>query len=115
VAALLAFSAVNENPCTDWLTGPFSAYPGDRELLDRLGLKTYGYPFSELMKLGQVVFDNEAKVDVFVLALPAQSWNFVITRPDEESFKLSTGTGKFTEFWPMAAMLATNCVSVSRL
>jgi hypothetical protein len=111
---------VNENPCTDWLTGPFSAYPGDRELLDRLGLKTDGYPFSEWMELGRVDFDNEATVDVFVLALPAQSWDFVITRPDEdgersESFKLSTGTGKFTEFWPMAAMLATNCVSVSRL
>jgi hypothetical protein len=97
-----------------------SCYGGDRALLDRLGLLTDGYPFSEWMRLGRVDFDNDAKITVFVLALPAQTWDFIITRPDEnggqpKSFKLSTGTGRFTEFWPLAAMLADNLVSVEAL
>lgn len=104
---------------------------GDHNLLSSLGLKTSGFE-RDWTDLGTVVVqeadDNEyghlpaATVKVEVSALPAQFWKFTISRPiddgkseDVEVFEMHTGTGGFTDYWPMAKAVADNMISLEQI
>lgn len=73
-----------------------------------------------------------ATVKVEVSAMPAQFWCFTVTRPRDEvkhlddgswhsvyepveRFEVKTGSGSFSEYWPMAKALAQHTLTVQRI
>lgn len=79
------------------------------------------------------------KVKVAVVAMPAQFWHFTVSRPRDEIeedlpqpdaytksnwravyepvevFEISTGSGAFSEYWPMVKAVANHCFEVERV
>lgn len=72
-----------------------------------------------------------AVVKVEVVAYPAQFWRFTVTRPRDETendpeapngfrsvyepvevFEITTGSGGFSDYWPIAKAVAQNMVNV---
>jgi hypothetical protein len=122
-----------------WLEGGGAyTHNGDHELLESLGLRTWNFERA-WTPLGTVVVqdaepDGEygprpaTTVDVAVSALPAQFWRFTITRPRDdcetvngkvrgiytplEHFVMTTGSGAFGTYWPMAKALAKHMINV---
>lgn len=100
---------------------------GDRALMESLGLKTTGFG-RDHTDIGTVVVEEArggkpaATVKVEVTALPAQFFRFTVTRPCDdgdgttaEVFVIRTGTGGFSEYWPMAREIARNMVNVTKV
>ena len=122
----------------DEIFGPQDAYGKDAEALRLLGLKTNGFG-RDWTDLGTVVVEEAdpdgeygprpaATVKVEVSSMPVLFWRFTITRPRDESttvdgkvvgvyeplekFVMSTGSGTFCEYYPMAEMVAMNMVGL---
>lgn len=122
--------------------GASSAYThnGDHDLLASLGLKTDDFG-REWTPLGTVVVQEAepngefgprpaATVDVEVSALPAQWWRFTISRPRDDSetvdgevrgiyeplerFVMTTASGGFTTYWPIAKLIAEHMLYIER-
>lgn len=115
------------------------AYDADLKALADLGLRTtdFDYVWTDLgtVTVQEAEPDGEygprpaATVKVEVSAMPAQFWRFTVTRPRDEADTLpggrvvgvyepvqvrvvTTGSGRFTDYWPVARMLAENMLEV---
>jgi hypothetical protein len=56
-------------------------------------------------------------IDVYVTAMPAQFWRFDIVRLCEdgdyrEELRLSTGSGRLSQYWPVALLFAEHMIDV---
>lgn len=116
----------------------FDAYAQDVALMQQLGLRTDNFG-RDWTHLGTVTVDEAEPEDRFgprpastvrveVAALPAQFWRFTVTRPRDECETvdgevrgiyepvevrvITTGSGRFGEYWPVARMVAQHVLSV---
>lgn len=114
------------------------AYESDRPLMESLGLRTVVFDRG-WTDLGTVTVEKAeprgefgprpaSTVRVEVLALPAQFWRFTVTRPRDacetvdgevrgiyeplEVLTVTTGSGSFAEYWPVATMIANHVLDV---
>lgn len=112
---------------------------GDRALMESLGLRTtdFGRGWTDLgiVTVQEAEPDGEygsrpaATVKVEVSAMPAQFWRFTVSRPRDDAETLpdgtvrgiyepievriiTTGSGSFGTYWPMAKLMAEHCLSV---
>jgi hypothetical protein len=123
------------------LNGPWSAYADDVALMEKLGLRTTDFG-REWTDLGTVTVQEAepndeygprpaSTVKVEVSAMPAQFWRFTVTRPKDDAEVtadgkvrgiyepleirvITTGSGSFTRYWPVAEMMAEHCLDVER-
>lgn len=115
----------------------FYTHNGDRALAQDLGLtdwqKTWEWRDGGWIYLGTVTSDSSEdgepdwKIDVEVVAMPAQFWRFTIRRHQDvmdvdgvwghepQTIRFSTGSGGLGEFFPVATMLATNMIGMPEL
>jgi hypothetical protein len=113
-----------EDDVFDAIFGPSHAYEhnGDKALLESLGLRTHNFS-REGTFLGTVQTYNgdepESTVDVTVTSMPAQFWEFKITRFREgdptqgkEVITVRTGSGGFTTYWPSIELIAGHMLEV---
>ncbi len=102
---------------------PSCAYThnGDETYMRSLGLKTYGFGRSHTYVGTVTIYEDEPegpRVDCYVGAMPAQFFKFVVHRPNEnapgetETLTITTGSGSFQEYWPVAKMVAENMLDV---
>lgn len=86
--------------------GPSSAYThnGDKVLLESLCFKTDGFE-RDWTTLGTFVHPNGTEITAEVCALPAQFFRFTVTS-EHDVFTLSTGSGGFGTYWPIALAYA---------
>lgn len=117
-----------------------NAYERDRALMESLGLTTSGFERG-WTDLGTVTVqeaepDGEygprpaSTVRVEVCAMPAQFWRFTVTRPKDgaetlpdgtvvgvyeplEVREVTTGSGAFSTYWPVAKRLAEHMLDVA--
>lgn len=115
------------------------AYSSDEALLQSLGLRTTDFG-GGWTNLGTVVVEEAepdgefgprpaSTVRVEVQALPAQFWRFTVIRPRDacetlpdgsvrgtyeplEVRVVTTGSGTFTEYWAVAAMVAHHLLDI---
>lgn len=119
----------------------YRANDGDVGLLISLGLRTTDFQ-REFTDLGTVIVEEAepdgeygpkpaSTVKVEVAAMPAQFWRFTVTRPQDNSelvngkvrgiyepveiFILSTGSGRFSEYWPIAKRVAENMLDIKQV
>lgn len=116
------------------------SHNGDAELMRSLGLATaFGRDWTNLgiVTVEEAEPEGEfgprpaALIEVEASAMPAQFWRFTIVRPRDdaetvggkvrgvyapmERFILSTGSGGFGDYWPMAQAVARNMATVERV
>ena len=79
----------------------------DLPLFKELGLEPFDLPVWKNHLVGEVE-TNDYKIKVWVECAPAQFWKFEIYNKGAEkvTYKLSTGSGNFREYWKVAEMFA---------
>lgn len=91
---------------------------GDHELMTSLGLRTWSF-HQEFTDLGTVIINevheesSAATIKVEVSALPAQFWRFTVTQ-EEGVTVLTTGSGGFSDYWPIAKLVADNMLIITK-
>lgn len=104
------------------MTYSYGASHVDEVALAMLGLRTTGFT-RDWTTLGTVVIHDRTPVattvKVEVAALPAQFWRFTVRRPadkdgpvEAESLVITTGSGRFTDYWPSVCLVADNCLHI---
>lgn len=103
-------------------------YDYDVEPMRALGLDVKAATkFSEYTDFGTVVLHErdaegpKTTIKVEMMPMPAQFWRFTVTRPrdavlpdgalERERLVVTTGSGAFRDFWPMAVAIAENCLN----
>ena len=92
-------------------------YSDDLELFESLGLK----PFKRLKNWNKTLLGEVDNVDytvkVWVETAPAQFWSFEIFNKDAQkiTYKLSTGSGTLSQYWPIVIMFATGMLVSERV
>ena len=77
----------------------YAAYPGDRELMEALGLRVTDFAREGYDHLGTVEFDNGYAVSVEVACKPAQFWRFTVARPDGTTRVIDGNSRGFAYHW----------------
>lgn len=91
---------------------------GDADLARELGLRDTIFPHGEWTDVGEVQVDR-GRVQVEVIAFPAQFWRFTCTHDSEgegypeRTTVLRTGSGSFASYWPIAEKFAAGMVVVA--
>lgn len=77
----------------------YAAYPGDRDLMESLGLRVDGFAREGYDHLGTVEFDNGYAVSVEVTCAPAQFWRFTVARHDGSTRVIDCNSRGFAYHW----------------
>lgn len=90
-----------------------TSYLNDRELLASLGLKPFTVNHNEKTFVGRVDYPDGSYVMIWVTAISALYFEFEIVSIDGgRRYKVETGTGSLSTFWPMADAMAKDMWSV---
>jgi hypothetical protein len=98
--------------------GLYSARKDDVDLLRSLGLRAFervGHAVQiELGRAKPIPEAPEATIDVAVTCMPSQFWQFTVRRHERgyPAWRITTGSGDFAKFWPIAVGLASGMFSV---
>jgi hypothetical protein len=91
-----------------------STYSSDWSLFNSLGLT----PFIDIHSnkeyfVGEVKFKNNSVVKIWVCPMPALFWTFeVYVEVSKKITKVSTGSGKLSDFWNAIKLIAENMLVV---
>jgi hypothetical protein len=90
----------------------FSTYDHDKPLLADLGLREFSGKAWEEVYVGEVKVENST-VKVWVQGAPAQFWKFEV-RLENEVYRIETGSGSMTTYWPLVEQVARGCFVIER-
>ena len=86
----------------------------DLKLFQELGLK----PFKDISThkrhyVGVVRFEGDSTVEIYVTPCPAEFWGFEVHCGENgKSYKVTTGSGSLSDFWPSVKLIAENMLVV---
>ena len=87
-------------------------YDSDLPLFAELRLKPFkNIPSRKRHYIGVVRLDQERTVEIYVTPVPAQFFEFDINC-DGKRYKVTTGSGCLSDYWPSAKLIAENMLVV---
>lgn len=97
-----------------FITGITKTYRCDLELFQQLGLKTFEANDNKEVFVGVYNIPNhgDAKISLSVRCYPAQTWKFDIETESGRKYRINTGSGPLSEYWPSVMKVATDCFNV---
>ncbi len=85
----------------------------DLPLFAELGLSPFKTKRGEKKSVGKVQFGDGSYVKIWVIAAPAQFWQFeVYCAESDRIHKISTGSGSFSDYWKSIRMVAIGLLIV---
>ena len=100
-------------------------YQDDLPLFKKLGLTPFSFSKKEngskwvsvgTVKLSEDNTQGCSVVDLYVMGLPAQFWKAnIYDHESNKKYTVTTGSGAFSNYWPIFEKMATNMVVVESL
>lgn len=91
-----------------------NTYSSDKTLFKLLGLEPFiNIPTDEEYFVGEIKFQNESVIKIWVVPMPAMFWKVEIyVSESKKTFIITTGSGALIDFWNTIKLFADNMLAV---